>query len=107
MSDLIDIEVVFATPSKQVLIAVRVPRKSTVAEAIAASGITRKFPGAAIDELEVGIWGRIVKRSREIRDGDRVEIYRPLLIEPREARRQLAIAGKTMGTPPGEKQGGH
>ncbi len=97
MSDLINVEVVLATPPKQVLIALRVPQGSTAAEVIAASGVEGQFPDLRPAELAVGVWGRLVERDHVVGDGDRVEIYRPLLIEPREARRQLARAGRTMG----------
>ena len=97
MKDLIDVEVVLATPEKQVLIAIRIPPGATVSDVIAASRVDRQFPDVAIAKLSVGVWGRLVERDHVIRDGDRVEIYQPLLIEPREARRQLARAGKTMG----------
>jgi putative ubiquitin-RnfH superfamily antitoxin RatB of RatAB toxin-antitoxin module len=98
----VDVEVVFATLSKQVLIGLEVPAGATVAEVIAASGIERRFPDVPVRNLAVGIWGRLVERDRRIRPGDRVEIYRQLQIEPREARRQLARAGKTMGRSSGD-----
>ena len=97
VSDLINVEVVLATAPKQALIALRVPAGATAAEVIAASGVEAQFPDIALVELAVGVWGRLVKRDHVVREGDRVEIYRPLRIEPREARRQLARAGKTMG----------
>jgi putative ubiquitin-RnfH superfamily antitoxin RatB of RatAB toxin-antitoxin module len=97
---LIDVEVVLATPPRQVLIALRVPPGSTVADVITASRLDRQFPDVPVAELRTGVWGRVVEREHVIRDGDRVELYRPLLIEPREARRQLARAGKTMGQAP-------
>jgi putative ubiquitin-RnfH superfamily antitoxin RatB of RatAB toxin-antitoxin module len=100
----IDVEVVLATPGKQELIALRVPNGSTVSDVIAASPVERRFPDVPVGELAVGIWGRVVDRNQPVRPGDRVEIYRPLLIDPREARRQLALAGRTMGkTRPGDE----
>lgn len=95
--ELVDVEVACASPAKQVLIPLRLPRGATVGDAIAASGVARQFAGTPIDALQVGIWGRLVERDHAVRSGDRVEIYRPLQIEPREARRELARAGKTMG----------
>lgn len=100
MTDLVDVEVVFATGEEQVLIALRVPIGASVEEVIAASEVTRRFPDIPVEEHAVGIWGRVVERDHQVRNGDRVEIYRPLQIEPREARRQLARVGKTMGQSP-------
>ena len=99
MTDQVDVEVVFATASKQVLVNLDVPAGATVAEVIAASGIQQRFPGVSVAGLAVGIWGRLVTEDQKISPGDRIEIYRPLQIVPREARRQLALAGKTMGQP--------
>ena len=84
------VEVVFALPDRQVLEALEVENGATVAEAIARSGIERRFPEADLSELQVGVWGRAVDRSRVLREGDRVEIYRPLEMDPREARRLKA-----------------
>ena len=97
MGQEITVEVVFATAAAQALRSVRLPRGATVADAVAASELARRFPGDNLDALTVGIWGGIVSRDQELRDGDRVEIYRPLAMDPREARRQLALRGDTMG----------
>jgi putative ubiquitin-RnfH superfamily antitoxin RatB of RatAB toxin-antitoxin module len=93
----IAIEVVYALPERQELIAVVIPVGTTVAEAIDQSGIARKFPGQDLSRCRLGIWGRLVDGDCALQDGDRIEIYRPLLIDPREARRQLAAEGKSMG----------
>lgn len=92
----IDVEVVFALPERQALIEVSLPGGASVADAIEASGVRREFPDLELDACDVGVWGRIVKRNRTLRQGDRVEIYRPLQIDPKEARRQLATMGRTM-----------
>ena len=101
MTDQIRIELVLATPDKQALFALTVPAGATVSEVIGASPLERRFPDVPVAELEVGIWGRVVSRDHPVRDGDRIEIYRPLQIDPREARRQLALAGRTMGSAKG------
>ena len=98
MSGKIAVEVAFALPDRQVLAAVELAEGATVAEAIALSGLAEQFPAVDIESLPVGIWGRVTARDRVLANGDRVEIYRPLQIDPREARRQLAQAGKTMRT---------
>ena len=96
MSEL-KIEVAFGLARQQTLLSVTVPTGSSVAHALAASGIEAMYPELKLDELPVGIWGRIVARDHEVGPGDRVEIYRPLDMDPREARRQLALSGQTMG----------
>lgn len=95
MTESVAVEVVLATPEQQVLLSLNVDEGATVAEAIAASGIASRFPGLAVDEMPVGIWGKAVGRESTVRGGDRVEIYRPLEIDPREARRQRALAANT------------
>ena len=61
---------------------------ATVAEALQASGMQVRHPGIAIDALPVGIWGVFCERGDRLRDRDRVELYRPLRVDPKEARRQ-------------------
>ena len=84
------VEVVFALPERQLLRSVELPEGSTVADAIETSGIAGAFPGIDLDELQAGIWGNPAERTRSLREGDRVELYRPLEIDPREARRLKA-----------------
>jgi putative ubiquitin-RnfH superfamily antitoxin RatB of RatAB toxin-antitoxin module len=84
------VEVVFALAEKQVLRAVELPEGATVAEVIEASNIAQQFPGIDLGKLPSGVWGKRVERSYVVRDGDRVELYRPLENEPREARRLKA-----------------
>lgn len=94
MADGICVEVVLATPERQVLLALHVPEGSSVADVIAASGIASHFPDLPLDEMPTGIWGKGVTRDNKVREGDRVELYRPLLTDPREARRQRALAAE-------------
>lgn len=84
------VEVVFAGEDEQVLRALELPEGATVAEVIEASNIARQFPGTDLRKLPSGVWGKRVERSYVVRDGDRVELYRPLENEPREARRLKA-----------------
>jgi putative ubiquitin-RnfH superfamily antitoxin RatB of RatAB toxin-antitoxin module len=93
MADGLSVEVVLATPDQQVLLAVIIDEGATVADAIAASGIASRFPMLDMDEMPAGIWGKPVARDSRVREGDRVELYRPLEIDPREARRKRAQAG--------------
>ncbi|MDX1508923.1 MAG: RnfH family protein [Woeseiaceae bacterium] len=87
---LISVEVVWATPEQQQLVALQLAPGSTVEAAIEQSGFYRRFAGHGLESADVGIWGRVVPRTHTVEDGDRVEIYRPLRMDPREARRQRA-----------------
>ena len=93
----IEVEVVYALAERQALIAVVIPSGTTVGEAVNQSGIAEQFPGHDLSACTLGIWGCPADSEQALQDGDRVEIYRPLLIDPREARRQLAAEGKSMG----------
>ena len=93
------VEVVFALPGKQSLQTVLVEDGATVAQVIAKSGLTETFPNLRVAELTLGVWGREVEKDRVVKAGDRIEIYRPLKLDPREARRQLALTGRTMSNP--------
>ena len=92
MADRLPVEIVLATPERQVLLAMEVDAGSSVADVIARSGIGTQFPDVDMDNMPVGIWGTPVSRDRPVGPGDRVELYRPLEIDPREARRQRASA---------------
>lgn len=94
MADGISVEVVLATPERQVLLALHVAEGSSVADVIAASGIASHFPDLPLDDMPTGIWGKGVTRDNKVREGDRVELYRPLLTDPREARRRRALAAE-------------
>ncbi len=86
----ISIGIVFAAPDPQMLVELRLAPGATIADAIAASGLIDAFPEHALNALPVGIWGRITQASQVLQDGDRVEIYRQLLVDPMESRRLKA-----------------
>jgi putative ubiquitin-RnfH superfamily antitoxin RatB of RatAB toxin-antitoxin module len=89
------VEVVYATAGRQRLIALTVAPGATVAEAIAASGILREFPEIDLRVNRVGVFGQLARLGDVVQADDRVEIYRPLQADPKEARRQRARrAGK-------------
>lgn len=96
MTERVKIEVAFATPEKQVLTALLIDQGSTVEDAIAASGIKERFENVDWQGLDFGIWGERCNGDRRLQSGDRVEIYRPLTMDPRESRRLLALSGQTM-----------
>ena len=93
------IEVVFALPARQELISVTVSPGTTAEMALQQSAIIDLFPDEDFSDYQLGIWGKLVTRSYSLKNGDRLEIYRPLLIDPREARRELAADGRSMGQP--------
>ena len=84
----IGIEVVYALPGRQVVRRIELPGGSTVGDAIEASGLGREFP--EIDPGLVGIFGKPVRIDARLRDGERVELYRPLQADPKEVRRRRA-----------------
>lgn len=87
----IRVEVVLAMPDRQELVSLDVEEGTTLAEAITLSGVTEKFEGFEPDLGRVGIFGRKASPGQVLRSGDRVEIYRPLLADPKEVRRQRAL----------------
>ena len=96
----IRVEVAYATPDKQVLLSLEVPQGCTVAEAIGLSGIREEFPEMEQDPKAVGVFSKKVALDDELREGDRVEIYRPLLADPKEMRKQRARADSTVDIRP-------
>ncbi|HEY7866161.1 MAG TPA: RnfH family protein [Psychromonas sp.] len=90
MSELIEIEVVYGRPDKQVLLSLSVPVGSTLEECIKLSGITTYFPEIIPSEAVVGIFSRPDKLSSIVKAGDRIEIYRPLTADPKEMRKLRA-----------------
>jgi len=87
----IRIEVVLAMPDKQELVALEVDPGTSLADAIELSGVVRMFEGFELDLARVGIFGRKARQEQVLREGDRVEIYRPLIADPKEVRRQRAL----------------
>lgn len=86
MPETLRIEVVWALPQRQRLVALELPAGSTVADAIAASGLRDELPAA----LDTGIHGKRCPPEERLRDGDRVEVYRELVFDPKESRRRRA-----------------
>jgi putative ubiquitin-RnfH superfamily antitoxin RatB of RatAB toxin-antitoxin module len=94
----ITVELAYCTAERQILLEYRVPDGTTIGEAIDLSGIAETIAEIDIATLETGIWGKPFNRSHRVVAGDRIELYRPLQIDPRDARRELAAAGMSMGT---------
>lgn len=97
-SGMIEVEVAYALPARQVLKKIQVPKGCTLEGAIDRSGIREEFPDMRIDFSAVGIFGRKTPPGQELQEGDRVEIYRPLIADPREARRRRAIEKENPGS---------
>lgn len=96
-NDKIHVEIAYALPDKQYLHNFEVDPGTTVDELIELSGITETFPDIDLGKTnKIGIFGKLTKGSTVLRDKDRVEIYRPLIADPKEVRRQRAAAGKAM-----------
>lgn len=95
-NDEIIIEVAYALPSEQLIIPIKTQEGITAEDAIIDSGILQKFPEIDLDKNAIGIFGKLAKKNTALRHMDRVEIYRPLIADPKEVRRQRAADGKRM-----------
>lgn len=96
MAETINVEVVYALPAAQTLLPLAVPAGTTAAEAVRRSGILEKHPELDLSRIRLGVFGKHVKPETPLRDRDRVEIYRPLIADPKEVRRRRAAEGKGM-----------
>lgn len=89
--DLITVEIVYAKPLEQVLLSIQVSPEINVKQAVEQSTILERFPEIDLDkENKVGIFGKVVTLNQSLRNGDRIEIYRPLIVDPKEVRKQRA-----------------
>jgi uncharacterized protein len=89
-SELLDIEVAYATPDREIIIALKLPRGSSANDAIERSGILQKAPKIDLAKNKIGIYGKLCSLNYVLYQHDRVEIYRPLTIDPKEIRRLRA-----------------
>lgn len=92
--DRIAVEVVYALPAAADVVRLSLPAATTAAEAVRASGILERHPQLHQAQLTLGIYGKAVAAATRLNDGDRVEIYRPLMLDPKEARRRRARKGR-------------
>lgn len=92
----ISVEVAYALPHQQLIIPVQVAPETTAEQAILASGIIKKFPEIDLSKNQIGIFGKLARLETVLRSMDRVEIYRPLIADPKEVRKQRAEEGKIM-----------
>ncbi|MEW8508011.1 MAG: RnfH family protein [Candidatus Thiodiazotropha sp.] len=96
-------EVAFGKLDEQALLTVESTDQLTAKQAIEASGILERFPEIDLETNKIGIFGKAAKLDALLSEGDRVEIYRPLIADPKEARKKRAAEGKTMRKGGGEK----
>ncbi|MDP1734092.1 MAG: RnfH family protein [Sulfuritalea sp.] len=102
MAETINVEVVYAMPERQELASIKLPAGSTAGQAIEASGLLAKHPEIDLAKNKLGIYAKLAKIDTALRDRDRVEIYRPLIADPKEVRKQRAAEGKVMKKGGGE-----
>lgn len=95
-SESLSIEIVYALPRRQELVHLQLSAGSTVQQAIEASGLMQKYSEIDLKRNKVGVFGKLTKLDAPLRDRDRVEIYRPLLADPKEVRKKRADEGKAM-----------
>jgi putative ubiquitin-RnfH superfamily antitoxin RatB of RatAB toxin-antitoxin module len=96
MAETIHIEVVYARAERQEVIPLSLAAGTTLKQAVEASGLAAKHPDIDLVKGKFGIYSKLAKPDTLLRDRDRVEIYRPLIADPKEVRKQRAAEGKVM-----------
>jgi putative ubiquitin-RnfH superfamily antitoxin RatB of RatAB toxin-antitoxin module len=92
----LSIEIIYALPQRQELVRLTLPEGSTAQQAIEASGLLQKYGEIDLKKNKIGIFGKLSRLDAVLRDRDRVEIYRPLIADPKEVRKKRADEGKAM-----------
>jgi len=92
----IKVEVAYARPEQQVILEIMAEPGTTIEQAINQSGVLEQFPEIDLSVNKVGIFGKLSKKTLELKEGDRIEIYRPLIADPKEVRRKREAEGKRM-----------
>lgn len=90
------IEVCYALPEKQEIVKLDLPDGASLEKAVLASGLADKYAEISLEQGKFGVYGKISRTDAVLREGDRVEIYRPLIADPKEVRRKRAEEGKVM-----------
>ncbi|MBF0264617.1 MAG: RnfH family protein [Gammaproteobacteria bacterium] len=101
----IQVEVAYATLEKQLILTIEANEGDTIEDAIKRSGIIVDFPEIDLSVNKVGIFSKISKLDTAVKDKDRIEIYRPLIADPKEVRKQRAASGKRMRQGGGKIEG--
>ena len=94
----IHVRVIYALPDRQPQIEVTIEAGATVADAVVQSGLVERFAELQGQQLNCALFGRLVALTDRVENGDRVEILRPLLVDPKENRRQAAARARGMGS---------
>jgi putative ubiquitin-RnfH superfamily antitoxin RatB of RatAB toxin-antitoxin module len=92
------VSVAVALPGRQEVIELELGPGATLADAIAAARLAERFPGVDFAAMRAGIWARAAKLATVLRDGDRVELYRPLNADPKDMRRTRAAVRPSSGS---------
>ena len=92
----IRVSVAYVGPEEEFFRAIDVPADSSVGEAVRRSGVLEACPEIDLDSHKLGIFGKLAKAEQRLAEGDRVEIYRPLIADPKEARKRRAEEGKAL-----------
>jgi putative ubiquitin-RnfH superfamily antitoxin RatB of RatAB toxin-antitoxin module len=87
--NLMNVGVTYSNNENQVWLRLEVPEGSTVEDAIKQSGLLKRFPELNLETQKVGIFGKIVKLNTPLKDSDRVEIYRPIIADPKTVPRRF------------------
>lgn len=96
MAESIQVEVAYAKRDRQEVVRLQLPAGSTLRQAVEASGLVQRYPEIDLVKGRFGIYAKLAKVDTVLRDRDRVEIYRPLIADPKEVRKQRAAEGKAM-----------
>ncbi len=96
MAEMMNIEVCYAMSNKQELVRIKLPEGASLQQGLDASGLLNKYPEIDVKKNKFGIWNKLSKLDAVLRDKDRIEIYRPLIADPKEVRKQRAAEGKVM-----------
>jgi putative ubiquitin-RnfH superfamily antitoxin RatB of RatAB toxin-antitoxin module len=100
---MLSIEVCYALPDRQTLIPVELPDGATVRDAIGASGILARYPEIDLAHAKTGVYGKLAPLDAALADHDRVEIYRPLIVDPKVARQRRVEKSRRDGSVEGRK----
>lgn len=97
VSNNINVQVIYPLPSEQITFTVSVEQGSNAQQAIEASGILVKYPEIELKKNKLGVYSRLIKLDTVVEDGERIEIYRPLIADPKEMRKRRADQAKQDG----------
>jgi uncharacterized protein len=103
MSAMLSIEVCYALPDEQALVPVELPEGATLQQALDASGILKRYPQIDLAQQKVGVFGKLKPLDTVLADHDRVEIYRPLIVDPKAARQRRVEKTRKEGSIEGRK----